>query len=150
MKSGVVRPIAICVFERNGRILVAEGRDPHFGKKFYRPLGGTIEFGERSQDTIRRELREELGAAVGELHYLGTLENIFIYDGELGHEIVMVYDGRFIDETIYAEKILLGIEDSGVPFRASWQALSALAQPDTPPLYPDGLLIMLGAGPENA
>jgi len=42
-----IRPIAICAFLRNNRILVAEGFDPVKDETFYRPLGGGIEFGNR-------------------------------------------------------------------------------------------------------
>ncbi len=77
MKPNIIRPIAICVLQHNGRILAAEGYDPKKQQTFYRPLGGAIEFGEYGVDTIARELMEELGAAVVELRYLGVAENIF-------------------------------------------------------------------------
>ena len=59
-----IRPLAICIFRKNDRILVAEGYDPVKNEHFYRPLGGGIEFGEYSEQTIRRELMEEIGAEV--------------------------------------------------------------------------------------
>ena len=71
-----VRGLAICLFRQGGRILVAEGYDPVKREVFYRPLGGGIEFGERSEETVRRELLEEIHAEVSDLHYLFTLENI--------------------------------------------------------------------------
>ena len=46
MKKNRIRPLAICVFLNNNRILVAEGYDPIKQQTFYRPLGGGIEFGE--------------------------------------------------------------------------------------------------------
>ena len=84
MKPNFIRPIAICVFRHNGRILAAEGYDPLNQQKFYRPLGGAIEFGEHSAVTIGRELAEELGAAVVDLRFLGAIENVFTYDGQVG------------------------------------------------------------------
>jgi 8-oxo-dGTP pyrophosphatase MutT (NUDIX family) len=143
MKQGIVRPIAICVFRHDGRILVAEGFDPIQHQKFYRPLGGTIEFGEPSADTIARELREELSATVGDLRYLGTLENIFVYDGEMGHEIVLVYDGEFTNPALYELETLDGVEDDGASFRAVWLRLTDCRAPATPPLYPAGLFELL-------
>ena len=74
-----IRPIAICLFRYENKILVAEGKDPIKDQTFYRPLGGGIEFGERSEETIRREIREELNEEVTALRYLGTLENIFVF-----------------------------------------------------------------------
>lgn len=111
MKPNVIRPIAICVFRHDGRILAAEGYEPLTGRLFYRPLGGAIEFGESSAATIEREIAEELGAAVTDLRYLGTLENVFTYGGQTGHEIVMVYDGEFVDRTLYSRAAIEGDED---------------------------------------
>ena len=143
MRPHVIRPLAICLFSRNDRILAAEGYDPTKQQMFYRPLGGAIEFGETSAQTIIRELREELGATVTDLHYLGTLENIFIYDGQQGHEIVMVYDGRLADESLYAAVALDGHEDDGSAFRAVWLDVAALRRPGAPAIYSEGILTLL-------
>lgn len=145
MKPNVVRPIAICIFSHNGRILAAEYSDPVKRQPFYRPLGGTIEFGEYSAATIAREMAEELGVAVSDLRYLGTLENVFTYNGQTGHEIVMVYDGAFIDRTLYEQPVLDGVEDSGGTIRAVWVRLADCRAPGAPPLYPTGLLELLEA-----
>jgi 8-oxo-dGTP pyrophosphatase MutT (NUDIX family) len=143
MKRGIIRPIAICVFSRNGRILVAEGFDPVKQQAFYRPLGGAIEFGEPGAATIARELREELGTTVARLRYIGTLENIFIYAGEMGHEIVLVFDGELADPYLYDQESLEGIESDGSQFRTVWLRLSDCLNPRIPPLYPTGLLQLL-------
>ena len=143
MKAHMIRPIAICLFSHNDRILAAEGYDPVKQQAFYRPLGGAIEFGETSAETVAREIHEELDAAVADLRYLGTLENIFTYDGQAGHEIVLVYDGCFTDPTRYAAAELLGHEDNDRPFRAVWLDVGALRQPGAPPIYPEGLLDLL-------
>ncbi|MGH2398033.1 MAG: NUDIX hydrolase [bacterium] len=137
-----IRPLAICVFTHSGRILVAEGYDPVKGETFYRPLGGAIEFGERGEDTLTRELREELDADVVDLRFLGSLENIFVYNGQRGHEIVLVYDGAFGDPAIYERSELRGVEHDGSTFRAVWKSLDELRS-GAAPLYPDGLLLML-------
>ncbi|MCZ2114720.1 MAG: NUDIX hydrolase [Anaerolineae bacterium] len=134
-----IRPIAICVFRHDGRILAAEGYDPLKGRRFYRPLGGAIEFGERGAATITRELSEELGVAVVDLRFLGALENIFTYDGQMGHEVVLVYDGAFVDRSLYDQPVIEGVEDDGQPFRAVWIELATIGDPDAPPLYPNGL-----------
>ena len=63
MKAGKIRPLAICVFLHQGRILVSVGYDSVKKQTFYRPLGGKIEFGEPSAETVRRELMEEIGIA---------------------------------------------------------------------------------------
>lgn len=147
MKPNVIRSIAICVFRHDGRVLAAEGREPLTAQLFYRPLGGAIEFGELSAATIERELDEEMGVAVTGLRYLGTLENIFTYDGQTGHEIIMVYDGEFVDASLYERPSLEGAEDDGEPLRAVWVNLADCLDPAAPPLYPTGLLELL-AGQE--
>jgi 8-oxo-dGTP pyrophosphatase MutT (NUDIX family) len=145
MIEGVIRPIAICLFRHNGRILAAEGYDAVKQQLFYRPLGGTIEFGETSQETIVRELREELEVEVKELRYLGTLENIFTYQGKIGHEIVVVYDGAFMDQRLYEQPVLYGYEiDDSSKIKAVWIETAARG-PESPPLYPDGLPELLAS-----
>lgn len=148
MKPNIIRPIAICVFRNDGRILAAEFYDPIKQQPFYRPLGGAIEFGEHSAATLARELQEELGAAVTDLRYLGALENVFTYNGQRGHEIVMVYDGAFVDATLYSQPYLDGAEDNGATFRAVWLPLADCGHPAAPPVYPTGLLELLAVEPQ--
>ena len=144
----MIRPIAICIFRHNGRILTAEYYDAVKQQYFYRPLGGGIEFGEYSRDTIVREIGEEMGTAVTNLCYLGILENIFIHEGKPGHEIVQVYDGEFVDKDLYDSPTLTGFEDNGEMFTAVWKPLSDFLSENAPPLYPDGLIDLLNANKE--
>jgi 8-oxo-dGTP pyrophosphatase MutT (NUDIX family) len=137
-----IRPLAICIFSHRGRILVSEFNNPAIHAHFFRPLGGGIEFGERAIDTLHREMREEIGAEITDLRYLGTLENIFAVRGEAGHEIVLVFDGAFVDAALYDQPIIHGIEDvDDLPIRAMWK------RPDEftadAPVYPDGLIELL-------
>jgi 8-oxo-dGTP pyrophosphatase MutT (NUDIX family) len=141
VKKNRVRAIAICVFHNGDRILVAEGFDELKNQKFYRPLGGTIEFGEYSDETVRRELMEEIQVEVSDLRYLGTLENIFTFNGKKGHEIVFIYDGKLIDAALYEKDILQG-DELGTPFQAIWLDLRTIG-PGSPPLYPTGLTELL-------
>jgi 8-oxo-dGTP pyrophosphatase MutT (NUDIX family) len=140
-----IRPLAICVFLNKNRILVAEGYDPLKKQNFYRPLGGGIEFGERSEDTVRRELMEEIQAEVGDVWYLGTLENIFVFNGTPGHEIVQVYDGVLKESGLYDQTVIVGQEaDIEESFRAVWMSLDEFGEGKSI-LYPTGLLEMLVA-----
>jgi len=139
-----IRPIAICVFRNNDRILVAEGYDPIKKQTFYRPLGGGIEFGERGEDTVRRELKEEINVEVGEVRYLGTLENIFTFNGAPGHEIVLIYDGTLTESGLYDQAVITGKEANGDDIRAIWKSLGEFESGESI-LYPDGLLNLLRA-----
>jgi 8-oxo-dGTP pyrophosphatase MutT (NUDIX family) len=142
MKPGKIRPLAIGVFRHEGRILAAEGYDRVKRQTFYRPLGGKIEFGETGAQAVARELMEEIGAAVTDLRYLGTLENIFTYEGRAGHEIVLVYDGRLVDDTLYQRERITGVEGEDA-FIVRWVTLTETSAP----IYPDGLLDLLIRAP---
>ncbi|MDA4894536.1 NUDIX domain-containing protein [Streptomyces sp. MS2A] len=61
---------------------------------YHRLIGGSVELGETHQEAIIREVDEELGARILNLTHLGIVENIFRYNGELGHEIVALYTGK--------------------------------------------------------
>jgi len=136
-----IRPIAICVFRNENRILVFEGYDPFKQQYFYRPLGGGIEFGEHSRQTIERELKEELQAEVGGLRYIGTVENIFTFNNQTGHEIVQIYDGTLTDPDLYNRAEMEGIEDSGERMKVLWKDLDDFDSHT--PLYPEGLKELL-------
>jgi 8-oxo-dGTP pyrophosphatase MutT (NUDIX family) len=137
-----IRPIALCVFHNNNRILVFEGYDKVKDEIFYRPLGGGIEFGERSEDAVRRELKEELNVDLTDLKYLGMLENIYIFNGDSYHEVVMVYDGTLIEPRLYEQDTILGEEANGDVIRATWKALDEFGEGKSI-LYPPGLMEML-------
>jgi len=137
-----IRPLAICIFSHRGRILAAKGHDPIKLQHFYRPLGGGIEFGEPAVETLHRELREELGVEIKDLRYIGALENIFTFNGMIGHEIVFVYDGAFIDASLYEREQIEGREDSdNLQFTVEWKRLDEFT--DEAPMYPDGLIDLL-------
>ena len=141
MVSGVVRPLALGVVRDGERVFVSEGYDPARGLTFYRPFGGGITFGERSQDAVVREFREELHAELANVTFLATIEHVFTYNGERGHEIALVYEGDFVDETLYERQTVVGSEDDGTTLIGVWRRLSDFS--GATPLYPDGLLELL-------
>lgn len=140
-----IRPLAICVFRYQDRILVAEGYDPVKDEYFYRPLGGGIEFGENSRETICRELMEEVNLEVEEtsLQYLGMVENIFTFLGKTGHEIVLIYDGILRDLSVYEREVIRGKEANGDDIHAVWKPITEFGEGKSI-LYPTGLLELLG------
>ncbi|MGG0654956.1 NUDIX hydrolase [Rummeliibacillus pycnus] len=124
MRKGHIRAIAICVFRKGDSILVSEGFDEVKREHYYRPIGGGIEYGETSSKAIKREVLEEIEANITNLNYLGTIENIFTYNGDLGHEVVFVYDAEFIDKSFYDKTSFLGQEDNGATFKLLWKPIS--------------------------
>ncbi|MEB3232666.1 MAG: NUDIX hydrolase [Leptolyngbyaceae bacterium] len=127
MKKKRIRPIAICLFRHQVNILVHQGFDPVKQEYFYRPLGGGVDFGETSHDAVIREIREELGAAICNVSLVGILESVFTFQAELGHEIVFVYDGEFVDRSLYDQPRIQAIEGNQT-FEAEWRSLSDLRQ----------------------
>lgn len=144
------RPIVICLFRREGRILVSEALDSAKGDHFCRPLGGGVEFGEYSREALVREIREEVSAEIENLQLLDVLENIFIYEGERGHEVVFVYDAEFQDKSLY-EKAELPVYESEIDLRttARWYSPEELEAKGTR-LVPEGLAGLISAmTPQN-
>ena len=139
-----IRVLAIAVFRAGDRILLARGVDPVSGEAFHRPLGGGVEFGERAADALRREIAEELGAAIEEPRLLGVLENRFEYAGGPRHEIVFVFDARFSDTSLYDRSALPVIEAGTGWEDARWISLQALSD-GSERITPDGLLPLLQA-----
>ena len=137
-----IRPLALAVFRDGPRILVEDNSAQDRRDYFYRPPGGGVEFGERAIDAVRREMREEFGAEIADVRPVGTLENIFDYHGRPGHEIVFVFETRFVDASYYAAERIIGTEGAGIRIEAIWLDVS---EPLDRPLYPNGLLDLLVA-----
>jgi ADP-ribose pyrophosphatase YjhB (NUDIX family) len=140
--AGRIRPLALAIIRDGERILVFEGLDRLKNQRFYRPLGGGIEFGERGADTIMRELKEEMGADVTDVRYLGTLENVFTYEDKPGHEIVLLFEARLVHAKWRAQERFECKESDKEPFVAVWKSISELRAGPVP-VYPEGLLEML-------
>ncbi|MFP5077276.1 NUDIX hydrolase [Rhizobium sp. YIM 134829] len=72
---------------RDGHVLVH--RATH--ELFWTFPGGRAEIGETSEQTLKREMREELGLDVTVDRLLWTVENFFRYEGRDYHEIGFYY-----------------------------------------------------------
>ncbi|PEP23913.1 NUDIX hydrolase [Bacillus wiedmannii] len=119
-----------------GRLLVQEY---HTGDEtYYRPLGGSIELGEKSAHTVIREFKEELNTEVEITNYLGCLENIFQLDEGIGHEIIQLYSLRLLDTSLY-EMEKMNIQDEQTVSYAKWIPVTVFIQKKKV-LYPDGIL----------
>ncbi|MBW4481880.1 MAG: NUDIX domain-containing protein [Tildeniella torsiva UHER 1998/13D] len=124
-KKERIRPISICLMRRGEEILVHEAYDSVKERGFARPLGGGIDFGETSEAAAIREIKEELGVDITGVTLLGIVENIFVLEGEPGHEMVFVYDGQFVDESLYQREHLEAVEGKR-QFKAVWRSPQAL------------------------
>ena len=86
-----IRPIALGLAIKDGKILVSEGYDKIKDQTFYRCLGGGIEFLEKSDEALKREFMEEIGADIIVKDFLGLSENIFTFEGKKAHELILIY-----------------------------------------------------------
>lgn len=129
------------ILMKDGKVLLEENVARHskgYGP-YYRPIGGTIELGERSKDALVREFQEELQAEVKVLKSLGCLENIYKVKGRIGHEITLLYTVEFINRSLYEQESFVMTEGSKVT-TAKWVDVNALAGKI---VFPDGLLDLL-------
>ncbi len=124
MKKIRIRPIAIGLFLQQGKMLVFEGKDALTDRKFFRPLGGAIKFGESGTEALVREIREEIKQEISDLSYQGLIENRFALDGIPRHELVLVYSAMFSDKSLYFKDEIEGMEDDNVPIHASWKEIA--------------------------
>ena len=63
-------PAAIMLVHRGDELLLA--RSPHFPPGMYSALAGFVEPGESIEETVRREVGEEVGVELGEVRYFGS------------------------------------------------------------------------------
>ncbi|WP_135820328.1 NUDIX hydrolase [Halostella litorea] len=135
-----VRPVALAVVRRDGRILLAEHYDPAEDYTFYRPVGGAIEFGEHSRDAVRREFREELGVELTGVRSVDTYERTFTFDGTEGHEIWRLYEADIVEDWPYElDRFEAEEPELGEAFDVVWKEPAAFAERDEV-VYPPSLL----------
>lgn len=81
----------ICVrgiIEHNNKILVAKDK----GKNYYFFPGGHVDFEEKIEDALQRELKEELNISINEFFFVGVVENIYTEEGNQHHELNIVFN----------------------------------------------------------
>lgn len=87
-----VRAAALII--HNNKILTHR----NINKDHYCIPGGRIEIGESSEETVKREIQEELGKKIKIEKYITTIENFFEYEGKKYHEIYFLYKAEFKNE----------------------------------------------------
>jgi len=65
-----ISPAVIVLVERDGQMLLA--RSTRFTADFYSVLAGFVEAGETLEDTVHREIEEEVGIKVKDIRYFGS------------------------------------------------------------------------------
>lgn len=82
---------AAVIIEHEGKILTHR----NFNSDHYALLGGRVEIGESSAETVKREVKEETGKEIEITGYITTIENFFELKGEKYHEIMFVHKAEF-------------------------------------------------------
>lgn len=123
-------------------ILVCAIPDDAGNIKGWRPLGGSIEFGEIAAQTVARELHEEIQATAIIGKQIGVMENIYTHEGEHGHEIVFLFETTLTDAGLAVDAEFIVVEDTGTRFKAAWMPVARF-KTGQDALFPDGLLELL-------
>lgn len=121
MVPNYIRVKVLFFVERNvDEMFVSEDFDSVKGEFYYRPIGGTVEFGETTIEALKREMLEETGKKITIESLFDISENIFTCEGQKGHEIVFIYKGRFDDEEINQSEEFWLTEDNGRKIKCLW------------------------------
>jgi NAD+ diphosphatase len=65
-----ISPAVIVLVERDGKVLLA--RASRFKERLYSVIAGFVEPGESLEQTVTREIREEIGIGVKDIKYFGS------------------------------------------------------------------------------
>lgn len=134
-----IRPLALALLKnKKGQMLLHKAYDSLKNETFYRPLGGGIEFHESGKIAVEREIDEELCLNVTVHKLVETFENIFIYEGKPGHEIVMLFETEFQDAKNYDRAEIDIVESGKVISQAVWRTVEEIRS-EGAKLYPAGI-----------
>lgn len=119
----------VCV--RRGRVLLCHTRG---ARNTYLP-GGHVEFGESARESLRREIREELGCRASVGRFLGVVEHRFRQKRAYHCEINLVFEARLSGVSVSDRP---RSRESHLDFR--WWPLSRMGESKMEPSVLRGLL----------
>ncbi len=109
----------------------------------YTLIGGRVEIGENSADTVKREIQEELGKDIEITGYIVTIENFFEMKDSKYHEILFIHKAEFTNEKDkQIEHTLKNIEGKDY-LQYEWLELDKI---DEYPLLPEAIKEVLKGG----
>jgi len=95
-----IRVVVRAIIIREDEILLCQPK----GTDWYFFPGGGIRFEEGTEDTLRRELKEELDAELLESRFIGVVESTFLENEQRKHEINIVFCVRINDISLYSHE----------------------------------------------
>jgi len=135
-----IRAKAVAVIRRQDEVLLSFAIDPDSGARYGRFLGGGIEPGEQPEETVRRELLEEIGVAVRSVTRVGVLDNSFASGGRTHRETVVVCTAEFVDVADYGRSAF-SVKEAVCDGPAEWVRIDRIVRgiivvypPELPPL----------------
>ena len=72
--------------------------------------GGRVKEGETTEETLRREIKEEMGQEVKIIKPISFMENLFTDNKKKYHEILVTYELEFLDKSMYEKEVMPTIE----------------------------------------
>jgi ADP-ribose pyrophosphatase YjhB (NUDIX family) len=129
-----IRPLALAIIEHDNKILVYKANNKNTNKDFYRVLGGGIDFGETSEEALKREFKEETGSGLERIEFLKVFENIFVYNNLQMHELIFLYRAELKDKTKLGKNF--DIMDRHHQRQAEWIDKEKLKKAN---FYPEGI-----------
>ena len=103
----------------DGAVLLHRAGD----EPFWTLPGGRAEIGETAEDTVKREMQEELSTDVEVLRLLWLIENFFYYDGLSYHEVALYFLIRFPPDSKPMAQSAFEVSDGPTTLRFRWVPL---------------------------
>lgn len=139
------RVAAQAVLRRGSAVLLQQVIDPVTHAQGWRLPGGGVEWNERAEDTIRRELREELGVNIEALAPAGVVEGFNDWMGAQEHEIVFLFKA-VTPPALKRRSRIETVEADGRRLQFAWLDPTS-AKVAGAPFYPEAAReVLLGGG----
>jgi ADP-ribose pyrophosphatase YjhB (NUDIX family) len=87
-----VSAAGILVGDDGRALFIRRGHEPALGKLAF--VGGFVDAGERPEDALRREVREEVGVELDAIAYLASSPNHYVYRGVSYHVADLIFVAR--------------------------------------------------------
>jgi ADP-ribose pyrophosphatase YjhB (NUDIX family) len=115
---------------------------------FWTLPGGRADHGESAEQTLKREIREELDTDVEVVRLLWFVENFFAHEGLRYHEIALYFLMRLPENSLPRRSAAFERTDGGTLFKCRWHPLQADLLTQLP-VYPEFLAQALTALPTS-
>ena len=133
-KKRQIRPLGIAVIRKGNKVLALKGYDSKKEAYFYRLPGGGIHFCETAKDAVMRELKEEIGVDIQVIKPLPAVENIFEFEGNIGHELIFPFECKLPDSLSEQETFPM------IEQQLETKSMEYVSIDSEIPIYPEGIL----------